>query len=698
MRTSPLLSPLALLAALGVLSATGVSAAEVDTSQWKCAKCPYTKGTTGTVDAGAGYVSDDSTTFGNYTGLQKKGPYLDLGGQVTHRGEDGYFADLSASDLGLDIRRLEGQAGREGLYTLKVGYAEIPRYFAEGAQTPFLGNGGNALTLPTGVGFPAGDTASMPLGSTLKPVELGYKARRFDLSGTWIGQENWTYRVSLRRDVRDGSKPTAGSFYNTASQLAAPVDQTTDQFEVAASYVTRQFQATLAYQISQFRNGNESLTWENPFNPVVTGATTGQLAQAPDNEFHQIVGSIGYQFTQQIRASADFAAGRGTQNASYLSSTLNPTLAVPSLPASSLDARTDTYNANVKVTYTPVENLRLNAIYAWDVRDAQTDILAYPYVATDMFVDPALRSNTPFDLTQNRFKLNGDYRGPDTWKFSAGADWDRRERNFQEVVKTDETTLWGRASVQALESVALSLNLAHADRNPSTYGTSYWFGAPQNPLMRKYNLAARTRNTGGARADWSVSESFTLGVGLDYAKDDYNETQIGLTDSETFNLALDLSYALSEGTRLHAFAQGERMKSNQAGSQTYGAPDWTGKVEDKFEVLGFGIKHAAIPDKLDLGADLSVSRARSDTSVQTAAGEPPFPTAKTSRDVFKLYASYKLNDSTWLNGSWWYESYTSDDWRLDGVQPATVYNLLAFGNQAPRYHQNVVRVSVRYQF
>jgi hypothetical protein len=27
-----------------------------------------------------------------------------------------------------------------------------------------------------------------------------------------------------------------------------------------------------------------------------------------------------------------------------------------------------------------------------------------------------------------------------------------------------------------------------------------------------------------------------------------------------------------------------------------------------------------------------------------------------------------------------------------------VYNVLGFGNQAPRYSQNVVRVSVRYQF
>ena len=129
---------------------------------------------------------------------------------------------MTAADLGLDIRRLEAQSGREGLYNFRLGYAEIPRYFAEGARTPFLGNGGNTLALPAGAGFPAADTASMPLATTLQPIELGYKAKRFDLSGSWIGQENFTYRVSLRRDVRDGTKPTAGSFFSTTSQLASP--------------------------------------------------------------------------------------------------------------------------------------------------------------------------------------------------------------------------------------------------------------------------------------------------------------------------------------------------------------------------------------------------------------------------------------------------------------------------------------------
>jgi MtrB/PioB family decaheme-associated outer membrane protein len=692
-------SPLFLLAALGVLSAASTAVAQADTSQWKCESCPYPKGASGTVQAGVGHVSEDSPSFGNDTGLNKKGPYLDLGGDAAYRGETGYYADLLANDLGIDTRSLSGQAGREGLYKLHLGYQEVPRYFAEGARSPFLGLGGHVLTLPAGVGFPAADTGSMPLASSLKAVEIGYKARRFDLVGAWLGQDNFSYRVGLRRDARDGTRPSAGAFFSTASQLVAPVDDRNDQFDVGVSYVTPKLQATLGYQLSQYRNAQESLTWANPFLPVQGGDIQGQLAQAPSNQFQQIFGSIGYQVVPTLRASADFAIGRGTQNANYLPSTLNASLApsVPGLPSQSLNGRVDNYNGNIKATYTPRANLRLNALYAWDLRDNKTAVQSYPMVSTDLFLRTDPVSNTPFSLTQNRLKLNADYRGPSRWKFSGGVDWDQRDRSYIEVVSTTETTLWGRASVQARENLGLTLNLGHGDRNPSTYGIAYWFPA-QNSRMRKVNIAARQRSTAGVRADWAVSETVGLGLVLDYANDDYHQTPIGLNRSETINLAADLMVTLSASTRLSAYAQGQKTNDRQTGSQTFAAPDWRGKTRDEFGVLGFGLKHAAIPDKFDIGADLWFSRARSDISVQTGVGEPPFPTNKNSRDVVKLYASYKLNDRTTLDGSYWHESSTAQDWRVDGVQPNTVYDLLAFGNQAARYHQNVLRLSMRYRF
>jgi MtrB/PioB family decaheme-associated outer membrane protein len=358
----------------------------------------------------------------------------------------------------------------------------------------------------------------------------------------------------------------------------------------------------------------------------------------------------------------------------------------------------NTYVGNLRVTATPLPGLRLNGSWSHDERDNRTGIASYPQVATDMFLAATPRGNTPFSFTLDRFKLGADYRGPGSWKFAGGIDYEQRERSFTEVVQTRETTLWGRASVQALDNLMLAGRLAHADRDHSTYGVAIWFGAPENPLLRKFNLAARKRDTGGLRADLAVSPQVSVGLAADFANDDYHESLVGLKEARSASVGADVVFNPSEATQITGYVHSERIRSRQDGSQTFAAPDWSGRVEDRFEMLGLGVRHAAIPDKLDIGADVNVSRSRSDIAVQTGVGEPPFPTVKVSLDSVRVYATYKLTAQMSITGSLWHEEYDAQDWRLDGVLPATVPDLLTLGQLAPKYRVNVLRVALRYRF
>ena len=689
-----------LLAALGVLGAATGASAQVDTSQWKCSSCPYPKGTTGSVEVGVGTVTDSSQKFGDYTGLDRKGAFAIADGTVSHRGEEGYYADLWAADLGLDSRRLSGIAGREGLYSIQLGYAEIPRTLTEGARTPFIGSGGRVLTLPGG--FPAADTASMPLDSTLQPIDTGFKYKRFDLGGSFIGGQGWSANLILRHDERDGTRPAAGSFFSTASQFIAPVNEKTDGAELTLAYATRQLQATLSYQFSSFRNEDAGLTWSNPFLPVVPGATTGQLALAPDNQFHQLRGTVGYDISPTLRASGEVAFGRMTQNDAYLAPTENPLLAptVPPLPAQSLDGKVDTFNAAIKLTATPMQGLRVTGSYDRDSRDNDTPVRSYPMVTTDMTVGTTPRTNTPFSFTLDRFKLIGDYGGglPGNARITGGAEYDMRERTYQEVVTTREMTLWGKVTAQPTEKLSTWLKLAHSWRDNSVYGTSVWFNYPENPLLRKFYLADRRRNAIEGRLDYAISETISFGLSADYADDDYEDSTVGLTSARNANVALELLAAFTERTQGRAYFQTQQIRSKQNGSEAFAGPDWTGRQKDKFDVLGIGVKHAAIPNKFDIGADLTVSRSRSDVAVDNILGAAPFPTAETRLDTFKLYGTYVLKDNMAITGSYQYERYDSQDWRFDGIGPATVFNLMALGVQPPNYSLSVFRVALQYRF
>jgi MtrB/PioB family decaheme-associated outer membrane protein len=315
-----------------------------------------------------------------------------------------------------------------------------------------------------------------------------------------------------------------------------------------------------------------------------------------------------------------------------------------------------------------------------------------------MFLGTVPRTNQPFSFFQDRFRLGGDYRGPGSQKTSAGIEFDSRERSLQEVVTTRETTLWGRMEGRATERLLLQGKLAHGQRNSSTYGVAAWIDPPQNPLMRKFYLAERRRDSAGARADATLQEGFNVGLGVDYAKDKYTESTIGLTDARSVAFGLDFSAAITEETELYGFAQTERITSNQAGSQVFALPDWTGRSEDRIDTVGLGLKHLALDGKLELSADAVLTRMRNDVGVDAGVASPPFPAIETSVERLRVRAVYRLRENLSLVGSWWYEHYDSEDWHLDGVLPATITNLLAFGEQAPRYNVHVLQVAVRYRF
>jgi MtrB/PioB family decaheme-associated outer membrane protein len=512
---------------------------------------------------------------------------------------------------------------------------------------------------------------------------------------------DWEYALNVRHETREGTKRSAGAFFINAAQLIEPVDHVTDQIDASASYTGGRLQAKFAYHGSLFSNNNQALTWQNPFSPIVGGDNNGQLALPPDNQFHQLSASAGYQFTPGTRASADIAFGRMTQNEAFLANSLTARF-VQALPQASLNGRADTLNASLKLSSALTERLRLNALVSHDERDNKTPQAVYPVVATDMFPGLA-RTNLPYGFKNDKGRLSADFRVSGATSASAGLDSESRKRTFQEVERTRENTVWGRVKSRVLDNVDVSFRLAHGERRISSYqavpGISFPVNTlPENPLLRKFNMADRTRNSAGLRADIAATDSVNIGFGVESSKDAYLNSPIGLINGRDFSVNADLSARLTEQTSVQLFANQQRIKSQQAGSQTFSTPNWTGENADTINVAGVGLKHAAIPDKLDLGADYALSRSKSAITVNTGANDPVFPALRASLTSLKLYATYRLRDNMSLNAGYWHQLYKSTNWMLDGVAPNTIPNVLTFGEESPRYNVNLVNLSLRYKF
>lgn len=667
-----------------------------------CRYCPDYRGTTGWVEAGAGYQDEDSAPFGRYTGLDDEGFHGVLNGRIGHRGGGGRYLDMAADDLGLESRRLGLEGGIQGRFDLSLEYDEIPNHRDRTSFSPFRGD--SRLTLPAGW-VPGATTGNLPnLGRDLRRTELETQRERLGIGFRLMPESAWEVFGHVRREEKDGTQDLGASFgFNQTVILPAAVDYETDDFSFGVGYNGHELQARVAYDGSVFRNDDSAITWQNPF--VAPGANTGfgRLAGAPDNEFHQLSAMLGYALGKATRLNAKFALGRMTQDDSFLPHSINPLFAGNVLAANDLDGEVNTTLAEVRVTSRLTPRLRVSADFTYSDRDNDSERRQWDYVVTDL-VDPAgtTRVNTPYGFTQNLARLKAAYRLPQEMEVQGGFEYDRMERTFQSVNETEDRTVWGQVRFRPAPTVETSFKLSHADRDASTYRPVAHitdFNEIQNPLMRIHNLTDRTRDKVSGTVSWMMTPAVTLAVDVDFYRDDYDDTQWGLQKANGRMVSVDASFFIREGLTASAFFTNDRMESDQAGRTFWsGNPADQWMVDDRYntDTFGVGLNWTPLPNRLDLSADFTYSEFRGDIDYADGTGpRPSYPRLKTDITALNLRGDYHIDARQSVVVRWRYEHYDEEDWARDGVvnSLATVLDL----GREP-FDDEAVMASVAYRY
>lgn len=663
-----------------------------DTSAWTCRFCTFENGASGWVEPRLGYLSDDSFHYGNYTGLEDKGLFLDLGGAWRYRNAETADAwDLAVERAGLDSRALVLRGGRQGAYRVSLAYDNLPHLVDAGTQTVFVGE--NPLDLPAGW-TRGSSTQNMPqLDASLHPVWLRQERERLAANFEWIPHRIADLRLDYRRDEIRGTGAQGGSFMTLASVLPRPIDQSIDRADVAVGLRGALGHAQLVLASSFFSNKVDALAWQNPYTGPVAGATQGQLAQAPDNRAHRISLSLGSPAGARLQTSAHLALGEMTQDERFLPATVNPDEAV-ALPRDSLDGRVDTSFASVRAVYAVRPTTRVLGDFLHDKRDNRSPVAAYTQVVMDSFTGD-VRSNAPFGWRRDRWRLSVEDRSLRGLRLGAGVDDETRERRLHDVTQAREQRYWGRIGLRPVTGGDLRLRLTHAERDGSQPATAPGASA-QNPLLRAYHTAARDRNE--ARGDLSVGfAQFTTTFNALYARDDYPETLVGRTAGSEFGYGVDVGVLAWESVSAGGFASRRLQDTEQSGSQGFGLPDWAADQEDATTAWGAHLAWRA-PRGFDFGADYTHSRSAGTIAMATGAGDTGFPQLLTRWHDGRIFGRYALRPDLALRLDLLRESYRAYDWSVDGVGPDTVPNLLTLDQGSQGGGVTAVVLGLRYEF
>jgi len=696
--TAPRTRILIFAAAAGAAMIASVAhSQEANTSAWACELCPFDSGQRADYQLGASNVSDDSAYFGNASGYSEEGVYANVDGEGSYAG-DSHRLRWTVEDLGLDSRYAELSGGRQGTFDYNVAYRQIPRHQFFTTDTIFLQSAADTLSLPAGwVGAPL-TSGFTELDANLARKDIESERRILELGGKYLPSSRFRVSANYRRQEHDGVDSYGGAYFTQASLLPRPFDYVTDEVDFDVRYASNNGYLALAWYLSDFESNNDAVNWESPFT-TTAGAEFAALAQPPDNRFQQLSLSGRYRFSQYTTVLAfSAAAGRMEQNEAFLPYTTNPNLTVGTLPRANLDAEVDTTNLALTLNSKVFKKARVKLAYRYDERDNQTAQDLWTRVITDTFVDSESESNIPYSFKRSTLNLGAEYDLFETVRISGGYDRKEIDRDLQEVAEQTEDSGWGRLRWRPNQIFDVIVRGGASERDIDRYDESFAASLGQNPLLRKYNLAYRYRRFGELTASAAWPESpVSLTIRGFYADDEYTQSQLGLTASDELRVAADISWAWSKNASLYLTGGVENMDSDQTGSELFNVPDWSASNSDNFYTAGGGFRVREIGGKFDLQMDYTRSEGTSEINVASAAGGlSQFPDLESTLDYLRLKLSYHRSDRLEFTMDLRYQSFSAEDWALEGVGPATIPVVLTLGAQP--YDDEVLIVGLGFRY
>lgn len=658
------------LITIGLLAASaGVNAADfsvkqantnnVDTRAYQCKSCVVKQGYQGEVEASVGWASSDDIHSGNTFGDSNSSWLGSVGGDVRYR-QGEYQAQAKAHQLGSDNGYLQLEAAKSDLGSLNIDYSLLTRYDAQ-AQTQLWHN--NGLLLPNS------NTRYLDLELQREKIGLGVEG---DLDVVLAGLRGY---INYDHEDKTGNRRSSLLAKQGPINFALPVDATTEQFNMGVSIDQAQWQSELAYNGSFYRNNIDHLSL--PYAEDI-------YAASPDNDAHQ-VSLTGQYLLGSSTINGRLATGRMVQDDNLIQVSGNP--------LQSWDGEVETLDARLGFTSMLTPRWRLNGQLDYNDRDNQSSMWDFAQFEVDE-VSGAFKQNLALDIERTNLKLQSSYRFNSDYRLLGGFDYKSVERNYSEREETEDNALWAKLNIRAVPKTVIDVKASYETRDGSSYDSIEATSTEDNPLLRKFYLADRNRNGLELNINHTPLQWLTVDFDAHYNNDDYDDTDIGLTEVKDYGYNLQLSTQLSSKLNIFASAGQQWIKSDISGSQGYASSGWYTDVDDEFIDLNVGFRYDGLLDeRLSIGGNYQFANSASDTAITTTTFEPYGDYYSYSHNV-EVYGRYALSDKMGLKLSYQYERYYDTDYADVGVD--AVPGLVTLGNLNHNYNAHLLMLSFSY--
>ena len=546
-----------------------------------------------------------------------------------HTGVDPLDIEVWGKNIGWDDQAFGLDLSKPGSYYLTLGWDETPHVYTDNAHSIWSGVGGTFLTpnvfLPQ-LTVGNGATLANTIANNSNLIDI--KTRRDTASAgfRWTPNDNWDVNMGYSHLHREGTQAGgAVSFSGSGAtrstfEIVKPVDDVTQNADLKAEYAGsapwgKPFNIALGGGYSKYSNSDDSVTFQNPWNPVNTAnrPLNNLYSLPPDNQAGtvNVTGGVGLPFNSRYMGTFQYTNMRS--DASNLPFSSNPLVTVPGVSTPDRETSTTLFNNVLNTQITSELNSTLKYRYYNYSAEANPAIIFAPRAPNPNSMTGFPDEEAAFRQPSSYTKQNADAElvwRPQKWlNLGASYDWEHWDRSFRNVATTNENTgkvfldsKWGFSQLHA--------SLQFGERRNDGYIN---FDGVNIDQYRMNDLADRNRTKGLITWAVDVTNWLTVTPNGGFLNDDYQTnvnfapgSELGLKQANSWNAGIDGTINVNRDLAFfvaYNFEHGYRQVYENASP-----PKANVESTDLDNTIIVGAKYTAIPQKLFFNANFTYTR------------------------------------------------------------------------------------------
>jgi MtrB/PioB family decaheme-associated outer membrane protein len=660
-------------------------------------------------------VNGDPARFQRYQDLRDGVLFTDAKFARQDSAETWLFR-ATADNVGYYDQRYSAHYERTGRFVISGLWDEIPQFYSIDTKTPYTMSGSPLLLSD------ATQLAIQNKQATLSayvPI-----AAQFDLRERRdIGNVNSRATPTPNLDVtaaftttrHRGELPWGGSFgFSNDVEVALPYDSRTNDLAVGTEWTNSRDMLRVAYNGSWFNNLDQTLVWDSPLRlDDSTGAPgRGRMSLWPTNSA-QTLSAAGYaKFAHRTQVTGNVSYGFWNNDEALQPFTINSALPPIALPRSTAQAEARVFSGNLNLVSRPVKDWQLNARfreYDYDNRTSATIITQY--VAYDSSVGT---SNTGgpelYAHTRTTFDADATWSGLQPVALTAGYTYNNTGYHSRIFDSAGENVLRLSADAVGNQWMTLHAKYEYGDRTGSGLNEDLLTEIGEQPAMRHYDLADRTRNQFTGIVDFVPDDRWTFSVSGGVGRDKYPGTSLGLQETTFRTVSFAADFREPNGVGIGGNYNYERYSGLQRSrsanpDESFNDPnrDWTADTTENVNYFSVYVTPPKFGPRTEarLSYDFSFAEGSYLYTVVPGGPLPPpsqLPNVHNKLQQLHIDVRHRLTNQLALAVSYLYEPFSVYDFAFDPsvvngiVQPSS----LVLGYVYRPYTANSVSFGLRY--